>query len=44
MLPIWEEYSAFHRRRDVARSHQKLHESHYSFLDPDVIGPVPADP
>jgi alkanesulfonate monooxygenase SsuD/methylene tetrahydromethanopterin reductase-like flavin-dependent oxidoreductase (luciferase family) len=33
--PIWEEYLEFHRTRDAASSHQKLHESHYSFLDPD---------
>lgn len=33
--PIWEEYMAFHRARDAARSHQKLHESHYSYLDPE---------
>ncbi|MCB1739141.1 MAG: LLM class flavin-dependent oxidoreductase [Gammaproteobacteria bacterium] len=35
VLPIWEEYLAFHRRRDAAHSHQKLHESHYSYLDPE---------
>jgi 5,10-methylenetetrahydromethanopterin reductase len=33
--PIWEEYLDFHRSRDAASSGQKLHESHYSFLDPD---------
>lgn len=35
VLPIWEEYLEFHRSRDAASSHQKLHESHYSFLDPE---------
>jgi len=33
--PIWEEYLDFHRQRDAAHSHQKPHESHYSFLDPE---------
>jgi len=33
--PIWEEYLEFHRARDAASSHQALHESHYSFLDPE---------
>lgn len=33
VLPIWEEYMAFHARRDAARAHQALHESHYSHLD-----------
>ncbi len=35
VLPIWEEYMAFHMSRDEATRHQKLHESHYSYLDPD---------
>jgi len=33
--PIWEEYMDFHMSRDEATRHQKLHESHYSFLDPE---------
>jgi alkanesulfonate monooxygenase SsuD/methylene tetrahydromethanopterin reductase-like flavin-dependent oxidoreductase (luciferase family) len=33
--PIWDAYMDFHRRRDAARAHQKLHESHYSYLDPE---------
>lgn len=35
VLPIWEEYMDFHMSRDEATRHQKLHESHYSYLDPD---------
>jgi alkanesulfonate monooxygenase SsuD/methylene tetrahydromethanopterin reductase-like flavin-dependent oxidoreductase (luciferase family) len=33
--PIWNDYMAFHRSRDAQRRHQKLHESHYSYLDPE---------
>ncbi len=33
--PIWNDYLAFHNRRDAATRHQKLHESHYSYLDPE---------
>jgi len=33
--PIWKDYLAFHNARDAATRHQKLHESHYSYLDPD---------
>ena len=33
VLPIWEEYLAFHKTRDSATSHQALHDSHYSYLD-----------
>ena len=33
--PIWNDYMAFHEARDAQRRHQKLHESHYSFLDPE---------
>ncbi|MBL6952867.1 MAG: LLM class flavin-dependent oxidoreductase [Alphaproteobacteria bacterium] len=33
--PIWKDYLAFHSARDAATRHQKLHESHYSYLDPD---------
>lgn len=35
VLPIWDEYMDFHMSRDEATRHMKLHESHYSFLDPD---------
>ena len=35
VLPIWDEYLAFTRARASERSHQTLHESHYSYLDPD---------
>jgi 5,10-methylenetetrahydromethanopterin reductase len=35
VLPIWDEYMAFHRTRDAHRAHQQLHASHYSYLDPD---------
>ena len=33
--PIWDDYMAFHLSRDAGRRHQKLHESHYSYLDPE---------
>jgi len=33
--PIWDEYMAFEARRRTAHGHQKLHESHYSYLDPE---------
>ena len=35
VLPIWEEYMAFHRSRDEATRHMALHQSHYSYLDPE---------
>ena len=35
VLPIWDEYMDFHGKRDAARAHQKLHASHYSYLDPE---------
>lgn len=35
--PIWEEYMEFHNSRDEATRHQKLHQSHYSYLDPDEV-------
>jgi len=35
VLPIWEEYMAFHESRDAETRHQQLHASHYSHLDPD---------
>jgi alkanesulfonate monooxygenase SsuD/methylene tetrahydromethanopterin reductase-like flavin-dependent oxidoreductase (luciferase family) len=33
--PIWTEYMKFHAGRPEAVRHQKLHESHYSYLDPE---------
>lgn len=33
--PIWNDYLAFHNERDAATQHQKLHESHYTYLDPE---------
>ena len=33
--PIWNAYMAFHQARDAQRRHQKLHESHYTYLDPE---------
>ncbi len=33
--PIWKDYMAFHNERAAATQHQKLHESHYSYLDPE---------
>ena len=33
--PIWDDYMAFYMSHDEATRHQKLHESHYSYLDPD---------
>ncbi len=35
VAPFWGEYMAFHRMRDARRTHMKLHQSHYSFLDPE---------
>lgn len=35
VLPIWDEYMAFHESREAERRHQKLHASHYSYLDPE---------
>lgn len=35
VLPIWEEYLAFHATRDAERAHQQLHQSHYVYLDRD---------
>jgi alkanesulfonate monooxygenase SsuD/methylene tetrahydromethanopterin reductase-like flavin-dependent oxidoreductase (luciferase family) len=35
VMPIWDEYMAFHHSRDADRAHQQLHASHYSYLDPD---------
>ena len=35
MAGIWDEYIDFHARREAARAHQKLHQSHYTFLDPE---------
>ena len=36
--PIWNTYMAFHQARDAQRRHQKLHESHYTYLDPEEAG------
>jgi alkanesulfonate monooxygenase SsuD/methylene tetrahydromethanopterin reductase-like flavin-dependent oxidoreductase (luciferase family) len=33
--PIWDDYLSFHATRDIERSHQLLHQSHYAYLDPD---------
>ena len=33
VLPIWEEYIDFHKKRAADRAHQKLHEAHYSHID-----------
>lgn len=33
--PIWDEYIAFQKEREATHGQQKLHESHYSFLDPE---------
>ena len=35
MAGIWEEYLAFHEQREAERAHQKLHQSHYTYLDPE---------
>ncbi|MFT5450120.1 MAG: 5,10-methylenetetrahydromethanopterin reductase [Gammaproteobacteria bacterium] len=35
VLPIWQEYLDFHATRNAVSAHRKLHESHYSYLDPD---------
>ena len=33
VLPIWEDYLAYHAQRDAARAHQELHQSHYTYLE-----------
>jgi len=35
VMPIWDDYMAFHESRDESRRHQKLHASHYTYLDAD---------
>ena len=35
ILPFWDEYIDFHKKRDAERAHMKLHQSHYSYLDPE---------
>lgn len=35
VLPIWEDYLAFHRARSASHAHQQLHGSHYAHLDED---------
>ncbi len=33
--PIWHDYLAFHAARDARTRHQALHQSHYTYLDPE---------
>ncbi len=33
--PIWRDYLAFHAARDARTRHQALHQSHYTYLDPE---------
>ena len=35
VLPIWDDYLAFHKARSASHAHQQLHGSHYSHLDAD---------
>lgn len=35
VLPIWEEYLAFHAARAADTAHLDMHRSHYAYLDPD---------
>lgn len=35
VLPIWEEYMAFHDSREADTRQQEMHASHYSHLDPE---------
>ncbi len=35
--PFWDEYIDFHKQRESKRAHMKLHQSHYSYLDPDEM-------
>ena len=35
ILPFCDEYIDFHKKRDAERAHMKLHQSHYSYLDPE---------
>jgi alkanesulfonate monooxygenase SsuD/methylene tetrahydromethanopterin reductase-like flavin-dependent oxidoreductase (luciferase family) len=37
VLPIWEEYLDFHRRREAETAHLAMHQSHYAYLDPDEV-------
>ncbi|MFH1602334.1 MAG: LLM class flavin-dependent oxidoreductase [Pseudomonadota bacterium] len=33
--PIWDDYLAFNAARDARTRHQQLHQSHYTYLDPE---------
>ena len=35
ILPIWDEYLAFHRARSASHRQQQMHQSHYTYLDPE---------
>ena len=35
MSPIWDDYIAFHDNREKERAHMQMHQSHYSYLDPE---------
>jgi 5,10-methylenetetrahydromethanopterin reductase len=35
VLPIWDDYLDFHRRRAADTSHLAMHQSHYHYLDPE---------
>jgi alkanesulfonate monooxygenase SsuD/methylene tetrahydromethanopterin reductase-like flavin-dependent oxidoreductase (luciferase family) len=35
ILPFWDAYLDFHKKREAKTAHQKLHQSHYAYLDPD---------
>ena len=35
VLPIWEEYLAFHEQRAAETAHLAMHQSHYAYLDPE---------
>lgn len=37
VLPIWEEYLDFHRRREAGTAHLEMHQSHYAYLDPEEV-------
>ena len=37
VLPIWEEYLDFHRRRETDTAHLAMHQSHYAYLDPEEV-------
>ncbi|MGF1595671.1 MAG: LLM class flavin-dependent oxidoreductase [Acidimicrobiales bacterium] len=37
VLPIWEDYLDFHARRATDTAHLAMHQSHYTYLDPDEV-------